>query len=525
MVDMKVSRTVKIGVTGTSKIKKEIEIGERVRDVLFEIDKKLSDTPYNFVVISPLAEGADRILAHEIMNFKGSPNHSKTFLKVILQEKSENEESTSFNELIEVSKSTRTLDEILKGDLYRTIAEDYTHAGELVVDECDLLIALWDEVQSKKGDTARIVEYARADMKLPIIIINPNDASTLKENFDVFLDDLEYHNTYNTEKVNLKELQGEINENTQVLRKLELGADEKGLIKDNIITQLSRSNLLAEHYQKWHYRSANFVYYFSAATVFTVAFQLLFLPWLPELILVEVLLLLVIVVLHQLNKSKDWHRKWIDYRYLAERLRAATIFSIAGLDCRISEHLPHQSSGDDWTLKAYQSIHQEQMENHCPELSFEEKRDIILREWIRDQKDYYKTKAQEHKKRDKLFNKTIVSLFIIAALCALIHVVEVFWHLPETLTFLPKIITLLAIVLPVTAASLAGIRVQHEYLRISKRYGQMAAYLAGVEHRINKIDDADEKKLVKILDEANTMMLREHQDWRVIFSVREVELP
>jgi HD superfamily phosphohydrolase YqeK len=51
----------------------------------------------------------------------------------------------------------------------------------------------------------------------------------------------------------------------------------------------------------------------------------------------------------------------------------------------------------------------------------------------------------------------------------------------------------------------------------------MAVYLTGIEHRINKADD--ETKLVKILDEANKMMLREHQDWRAIFSVRDTELP
>ena len=84
---------------------------------------------------------------------------------------------------------------------------------------------------------------------------------------------------------------------------------------------------------------------------------------------------------------------------------------------------------------------------------------------------------------------------------------------------------MLIIVLPAIAASCAGIRIQHEYLRISKRYSQMASYLKTVEYNIRKLNSNDEEKLVDILENVNKMMLREHQDWRAIFSVRDAELP
>jgi hypothetical protein len=523
MTDMKVSRTVQIGVTGTSKIQKEDSVRKQVVKVLKKIDAKLPDTPYELLVISPLARGADRIVADEIINFKGSKNHSRTLLEVILQESGKKDDSALYNKLIDLSRSTRTLDEILEEEIYKDLASDYTHAGELVADDADILIAVWDEDETQKGHTAEIVEYTRSSLNLTIYIIRPDGTSLTEERVKGFMKDLEYHNTYNKEKIKMKDLEKEKEEKYGLLKNLNLSEDDETLIKDNIISQMVRANLLAMENQKWHYRSVNYVYYFSAAAVFIVAFQILFLSWFPFILIAEAVLMIIILILYSQNKSREWHRKWIDYRYLTERLRAATIFSIAGLDCRVSEHLPHQSSGDDWTLKAYQSIYKKQLESPCKELDFSKKKEFVLNEWITHQKNYYIDKSGKHGTRDKRIIKAMFCLFLIVAVGAVIHAVEVFFPVIGELPVLLEFITFLVIFLPVLAASLAGIRVQHEYLRVSKRYSQMAVYLTGIEHRINKADD--ETKLVKILDEANKMMLREHQDWRAIFSVRDTELP
>ncbi len=135
------------------------------------------------------------------------------------------------------------------------------------------------------------------------------------------------------------------------------------------------------HYQKWHYRSVNLVYYFSAGAVAIVTLQLLFFPEFPQISVLEAGMMITIILLYYWNKKQKWHRKWIDYRYLAERLRAANIFAISGLDCHVLEHLPHQKSGDDWTLQAYNSIYQKQLVSPCNKLDFEQKREFILNNW------------------------------------------------------------------------------------------------------------------------------------------------
>ncbi len=132
-----IPRTIKIGVTGPSKIPNIESVPKKVNEILQKIDDILTNTPYSFIVISPLTKGSDRILADEILNFKGSVNHQKNYLEVVLRNNSnKNIDDDDFCKLIDLSISTKTLDEILSEDIYKDIAEDYTHAGQVIVDEC-----------------------------------------------------------------------------------------------------------------------------------------------------------------------------------------------------------------------------------------------------------------------------------------------------------------------------------------------------------------------------------------------------
>ena len=523
-MNSKVSRTIRIGVTGTSKINDKNSVNEKVIEILLKIDNILSKTPYQLIVVSPLAQGADQIVTNTILEFKGSSKYLKSELEIISQEKLDDENSDELSKFIDLSSSKRTLNDVLNDDIYNGITNDYTHAGQLVVDKCDCLIAVWDEEKSKNGDTSNIVNYARLN-SIPVFIVNPNKSDEINEiNTGPFWDDLEYLNTYNNEKVDPKKFKEEIKSKEDILNMVNLNDTEKNLIRTNILVPLSKANILAMHYQKGHFWSINLVYYFSAGAVAIVTLQLLLFPMIPQILFIEAGMMIAIILLYLWNKKEKWHRRWIDYRYLAERLRAATIFAISGLDCHISEHLPHQRLGDDWTLEAYYSIYQKQLEKPCKKLDFEQKREFVLKNWILDQQRYYIKKSAQHERTDNILNNIIYYSFGLTALLAIIHAMGVFWQTLE-IPVISTITILLVIVLPAVAASCAGIKIQHEYLRISKRYSQMASYLKTVEYNIRKLSSDDEDKLVEILENANKMMLREHQDWRAIFSVRDAELP
>ena len=60
--------TILIGVTGHRKISNAQLLRKSIKIVLGQLDKILTYTPYTFVTVSPLAEGADRLVAREVLD-------------------------------------------------------------------------------------------------------------------------------------------------------------------------------------------------------------------------------------------------------------------------------------------------------------------------------------------------------------------------------------------------------------------------------------------------------------------------
>jgi hypothetical protein len=80
-----------------------------------------------------------------------------------------------------------------------------------------------------------------------------------------------------------------------------------------------------------------------------------------------------------------------------------------------------------------------------------------------------------------------------------------------------------AIILPALGAALADIRIHREYSRNAERYAHMARLLTSLDHQIARTRDMSE--LLPLLEEANEVMLREQQDWRVVVLFQEIEAP
>jgi len=148
-----------IGVTGHRILPKFSQTRLCVQEV---VDRLVQQTG-RLIVLSPLAEGADRLVATEVLKF---PN---TSLRVVLPLEIEDyckdftspASRTEFQVLLEQAEEVN----VLAPTDTRNLA--YEAAGRYVVDHCDLLIALWDgcKTYNKQGGTAEIVAYARSKQK------------------------------------------------------------------------------------------------------------------------------------------------------------------------------------------------------------------------------------------------------------------------------------------------------------------------------------------------------------------------
>ena len=157
-------RTI-VAITGHRRLASQPSLENSIRTVLAD----LSTT--QLTLLSPLAEGADRLAAHEILRIPDGVLHA------ILPFPADDYETdfatpdsrTEFRQLLDAATETLVL------PTQPTRAEAYRAVGCHVVDSCDILLAVWDGLPARgTGGTADVVAYARERGK-PLILIDSND--------------------------------------------------------------------------------------------------------------------------------------------------------------------------------------------------------------------------------------------------------------------------------------------------------------------------------------------------------------
>src|SRR5919202_1962342 len=161
---------LRVGVIGHRRLPDDpllVEQVDRALERVRQLVPSSPDTPIRLAVVSPLAEGADRLVARMVL---ADP---ETLLEVALplplhdyQTDFTTEDSKrEFESLL--ARAVR----VVELPACETRAEAYEQAGQYVVERCDVLIALWDGQPSRgKGGTAEIVEWARERRGAPFWI-------------------------------------------------------------------------------------------------------------------------------------------------------------------------------------------------------------------------------------------------------------------------------------------------------------------------------------------------------------------
>jgi len=203
----------------------------------------------------------------------------------------------------------------------------------------------------------------------------------------------------------------------------------------------------------------------------------------------------------------DLLRRWIDYRFLAERLRAAVYVFVAGVPWRGSI----QEGAASWTMRALDWICDYQTPvpdpKHLPAI-----KQFTREGWVLTQKMWFE--QRRHALMIK-YGITIVSgifLFAVAAVSSWFHATgslskfEFWWE------WLP-------IFLGAACLSLAGYRDYRVYRPISIQYGEMAE---GLTQTAADIDSAAGfEALAVVLKRALDAFASEHRSWRVLVHVHE----
>lgn len=156
---------IRVGVTGHRSLPDDATIAATVDEILSRLQSRLPSTPATsvlFEVVSPLGEGADRIVAERVLRLPGAILEVPLPLPASDYEQDFGSEASRrrFRELLGQASRVWTVGGSGRNDAYE-------RAGVYVVESCDVLVAIWDHQPSRGvGGTGRSWSW-RADGACP----------------------------------------------------------------------------------------------------------------------------------------------------------------------------------------------------------------------------------------------------------------------------------------------------------------------------------------------------------------------
>ena len=138
------------------------------------------------------------------------------------------------------------------------------------------------------------------------------------------------------------------------------------------------------------------------------------------LILACAVMILFLFIINQIATKFDCHRKYLEYRVLAESLRVQFFLSMASINLWVSDIFPwFIRKGIPWIEEVLLSL---------PQIQINEKISI-LDCWIRDQKAYHEgalLKTESKKKRDEIFTKLAIAITVVTYIIAVLFEIFVY---------------------------------------------------------------------------------------------------
>lgn len=567
---------VRFGVTGHRKLEHPEEILERVvaqvKRVLSALPADAS-TPVELAVVSQLAEGADRLVVDAVFRAANEigalarlevilPMHRDLYVEV---QGFCPESRDQFRRLLAQASSVLeprpsragTHDRRATGSTpakevrsfpgsqaisYDWKADAYAAAGRRLIGHCDVLIAVWDgKPPNGRGGTADTLLLAASEGR-PCIWVPTEPASSLQDNLG---------------RGTALEFYQRVTKGASLTRDLTVPAEElsavdtlAGLAKalerlkefnrerlprafwqrlsgefgfpggedDWVAPYFLRSTLLAKRYQRRFAWSARTVSCLAVGAAIALGGHVAFGPatdwdW------AEVACLAAVACTFLLMHRGAFHRRWISYRFLAERFRSARFLSSVGIGFRRATtfgavYVERHSS--DWLLRAFEQLWQQKHRHRTqtkPELPFEILRDKLADKWIGAQISFHARRSVHHRRWHLLLLSTTLAAFSATFVCAIIDATG---PLRQAMIFL-------SIALPGLGASVGALMTVTQHKALAERYRNMSSDLAGAQQAVREAGDT--KELVAAVTAAANIMTEESDDWLGVLWFLDLEHP
>lgn len=229
------------------------------------------------------------------------------------------------------------------------------------------------------------------------------------------------------------------------------------------------------------------------------------------------------------GRRGEWHRRWLQYRYLAETLRPLIYLKRTSMISPPSRSdfvlgQLHSQSGADWT-RWYSAAIWRQMDwpvGHLDGESIRRLAEEVLAEQILPQAAYHQVNAERMHKLDHRLHE--IGNFLTGAVIAACSLYLIgYLVVPGLVKLLTGPFIFLTAGLPAISASVFGMRGHGEHLLAASRSSHTVRALNATAERIRRATKLE--PLAKELEMSAAIMLSDLNDWTAAYRERSLEIP
>jgi len=512
---------IQIGLIATEDHYEGELVIDAVKKTLQRLERILAVTSHSYRFILPLHPGPEHVILEALLADPCWEHRTLPEIIVVTEEGTEPPDFCPFEGEIEYTTELFSPKDTTPG---------FDPTADTIMDLSNLILLLGEwEPGSTRYRPGTVFDLARNHGRT-IVTINPDTGATDElAHDDRIFTSYKQLNDYNEEYISKSTFTRDFKRYKQMLRE---EAEKAGLPEDiiepiyaSLLPHFTRTKILSKKYRRYYSLTGTLVSALAAMAVATITFQTLFLPTMPILVWLEVLEIALIIICMSASRYGDFHRKWIDYNFLAERVRAAFFLCICCINCEKPEAPPHMSLAhrpNDWMVMAFESVIETRPVSFCRlDIPFDPMKRFFLSAWITNRLRYYERAGSGSGRQYLVFTIIGEGLFVATLFLAVLHAIGIgHWELYYDIEF-AVVLAFLTISLPAIGSAVAAIRVQREYLRNAERYSHVVRHLTAIRNQIRHAKTMGE--LSGFLEEANEITLREQQDWRIIFRFRGIE--
>ena len=533
-----------------------------------------TDAPPVFTLVSPLADGTDQMAAEAALARGWGLQAVLPFDRfTYFRDFPDAPQRDKFEALLDKAECVLEL----PGDPDDRL-DAYVMAGRATVAHCDLLIAVWDGLPPRgRGGTGEIVDLAVArgtpiihvpvDSSQPVMILwaafdpnvltrngwdrgarRPFEAAQLERLLTALLapppdpGELRFYDRFlgersrrirgrleyplllavagiarlDSSKWRESQCAAEIEEKWQ--RFMEGCGDRHGvsISLDMLQRAYGWSDRLATYYAQTFRSGHVFNFVFAAAAVLLGLSAFALPASKVELAIIEFFVALAVIFNTQFGISHEWHRRWLDYRQLAERLRplrSLKLLGIASPDPPGSAANPVASRWIDWYAAAIWRA------MGCPNGRIDQQQaellaDAISCHEIAPQITYHEDSARQIDALDHRLELVGTGLFVLTLISSVIVIVGL-WVAPEWVASTEDWFTLLSAGLPAVGTAIFGIRFQGDFGGSAVRSRSTANTLRAIEAQL-ATDKGNLGRSADLIEQSARAMLADLDQWRLI---------